>query len=548
MGIPLKNILRLEPLKQGLVVSGRNNLNQLVTGVTIMEAPDIVEWLSGGELILTSLYPIRQQPEKQKELVETLINSGVAGLIIKTHRFIEKTPEQIINTSREYDFPIIEIPEEIRFVDAMYPIMAELFNQQIVKLKFFKDVHNSFTELALKGKGFKAILDSLGDKINNSIMLYDYDHNLIASTDKNVVKYDGKSEDREFINDTLYRVYTEHSALGSLNRKISLVVVPIKVVNHLKAYLLIVEINNKLTELDLISLEQARTVISLEMAKQSAVSEVLQRFKNDIINDLITGRIDSEKYFCERAKLIGWDLEQSFITVIFELDNIDKLYLRGQIKDNLRIKDKIALIISSVIKNSVDNFIIGSRSHSIIVLWPTEDREEHELIKTIKMVSREVQKRVKKKIVKAVVSVGIGSISSSLKQVAEAYQQACQALLFGRKIYGDGVIVALADLGIYRLLCKINEKVALEEYIPESLWQLLEYDHKYNNNLLGTLEEFLKCNLNASQAAKNLFIHYKTMRYRLERIQKIGQIQLDNYEDKLVIEIGLKILYLLNKI
>ena len=51
----VKDILKLSPLKNAIVLSGEQYLHKVVKGSTIMEAPDITDWLKGGELILTSL-------------------------------------------------------------------------------------------------------------------------------------------------------------------------------------------------------------------------------------------------------------------------------------------------------------------------------------------------------------------------------------------------------------------------------------------------------------------------------------------------------------
>ena len=59
MEFRVKDVLKLPSLKNAIVLSGEEYLHKVVKGSTIMEAPDITDWLIGGELILTSLYPIR---------------------------------------------------------------------------------------------------------------------------------------------------------------------------------------------------------------------------------------------------------------------------------------------------------------------------------------------------------------------------------------------------------------------------------------------------------------------------------------------------------
>lgn len=39
-----------------------------VEGITIIEAPDIADWIKGGELLLTSFYSVDDDLEAQKDL------------------------------------------------------------------------------------------------------------------------------------------------------------------------------------------------------------------------------------------------------------------------------------------------------------------------------------------------------------------------------------------------------------------------------------------------------------------------------------------------
>lgn len=95
MGIPLKNILNIGGLRECKVIAGHKALNNIVTYVTVMEVPDIVKWLKGNELLLTSLYPIKDNVEAQIQLIEKLKEAGTAALAIKPSRFVEKIPEEM---------------------------------------------------------------------------------------------------------------------------------------------------------------------------------------------------------------------------------------------------------------------------------------------------------------------------------------------------------------------------------------------------------------------------------------------------------------------
>src|SRR4051812_15794369 len=103
----IKNIMKIGGLSDCRLVAGHGGVNKVVNYVTIMEVPDILRWLKGNELILTSLFPIKDDPQAQRNLIGQLHELGSAALGIKPHRFVEEIPAVILEEAEKYDFPII---------------------------------------------------------------------------------------------------------------------------------------------------------------------------------------------------------------------------------------------------------------------------------------------------------------------------------------------------------------------------------------------------------------------------------------------------------
>jgi purine catabolism regulator len=62
---------------------------------------------------------------------------------------------------------------------------------------------------------------------------------------------------------------------------------------------------------------------------------------------------------------------------------------------------------------------------------------------------------------------------------------------------------------------------------------------------METLEMFYLCNRNIKLTSEKLFAHYNTVVYRLDKIQTILGISLDDPEDRLQLHLAMK-LYKLN--
>ena len=77
----------------------------------------------------------------------------------------------------------------------------------------------------------------------------------------------------------------------------------------------------------------------------------------------------------------------------------------------------------------------------------------------------------------------------------------------------------------------------------EKLRRLQAYDAENNTELYHTLEVYLQLERNVVQTAKTLFIHRSTLFYRLDRIRKLVELDLDKESERLYLQLS----FLLNR-
>ncbi|OCA85846.1 hypothetical protein A8F94_13335 [Bacillus sp. FJAT-27225] len=542
MELKVRDILEMESLKGAVVLGGKNYIDNTIEGVTIMEAPDIAKWIKGGEVILTSLYSIRSFTDKeQKEFIAKLSEKGVSALIIK--KVGTEISSQLIDACEKCGLPIIQLPREVLFVDVMYPIMGELFNNQVKKLQYYKEIHDRFTALSLADKGPDEIIGTLETLIGNPVALFDRNFRCIASTVPSlrtfqIIEKVHVYEQTAGIKFPHYRQIVKYPELENMIGH--QIVVPIETLNHNKKYLLIGEMNKSLGELDLIAVENAATSLSLEFVKQFAVAEVEKKYKIDLIEELISGNIHSMEAIYEKANLIGWDLDGSFVAVLFKInhltDSINQKNKRG-------FSDRNHLVVNEAIEHYLPDGIVANKSNLFIVLWKVEDTAANNpsWIKKVKKTSRDIQEFINRQVKDIIVQVGIGNAVHNVTEMSRSYKEANDALDLGETINGLESITAFSELGIFRLLRHIEDPTVLIQFVPPSLRALLSYQQANQADLLKTLQTFLECNQNAAQTAKILYIHYKTVVYRLERIKEITGMDFEDSEEMLSVRIGLKI-------
>ena len=74
---------------------------------------------------------------------------------------------------------------------------------------------------------------------------------------------------------------------------------------------------------------------------------------------------------------------------------------------------------------------------------------------------------------------------------------------------------------MFSLLGKIPE-IELKEYVSLVLGPLLQYEKKHGGNLIETLYVLINHQFNLKKAATELFVHYNTLRHRLQVLDELG--------------------------
>ena len=95
--LDVKKALTIAPLTRSRVVAGHDGLDRLIKNITIMEVPDLLQWLKGNDFVITSLFCIKDNPQAQVKLVEDMARFDCAALAIKSDRYVKTLPAGMID-------------------------------------------------------------------------------------------------------------------------------------------------------------------------------------------------------------------------------------------------------------------------------------------------------------------------------------------------------------------------------------------------------------------------------------------------------------------
>jgi len=143
------------------------------------------------------------------------------------------------------------------------------------------------------------------------------------------------------------------------------------------------------------------------------------------------------------------------------------------------------------------------------------------------------------------VVVGIGSVVSSIKDLARSYKDAQVALEVGRVFDTEKSIINYENLGIGRLIYQLPTTLCemfLQEVFKRGSLESLDRE------TLMTIQAFFDNNLNVSETARKLFVHRNTLVYRLEKIKKLTGLDLREFDNAITFKVALMVKkYLISK-
>jgi DNA-binding PucR family transcriptional regulator len=126
---------------------------------------------------------------------------------------------------------------------------------------------------------------------------------------------------------------------------------------------------------------------------------------------------------------------------------------------------------------------------------------------------------------------------------AQSLRQAQDAGAIARALAPAGGALAYGELGAYRYLVHLALDDAPHDRLCEAVERLLAYDERRETQLVGTLEQYLADRRVGTSTARKLFIHANTLRQRLDRIEKLTELELAT-EDLLSLELAVKLVRL----
>ena len=89
----VEELLQLPTIKGLKLISGNLGIHREISTVTVVDTPDVFQWLKGNEVVITTTYALEKTSNAFLDFISKLLSRNISALIVKSDRYIKVIPE-----------------------------------------------------------------------------------------------------------------------------------------------------------------------------------------------------------------------------------------------------------------------------------------------------------------------------------------------------------------------------------------------------------------------------------------------------------------------
>jgi purine catabolism regulator len=430
-------------------------------------------------------------------------------------------------------------------VDGGEPSSLRALQAQNAALRQIVAIHDRLGALVLQGADVAAITRMLADLIGRRVVLMDELLQVVSAS-----PFDGQHAGwapREgYLRAVQATLARERRPLrvppmADFGVDASCVLAPVAAGDAILGYVAILTEGDEggREDLDLQIVQHAATVYALSMMRERMAADVARQLKDELLEGLLLGRTQDEQVARERAMRLGYnpDLCYRVLVVVASLLGADDGERAPEaMAQGRRLLESLAELCT---RRAV-GALATVRDEELVVLVPASgDGSVAELGRMLVQHAAALLPAWR-------ATAGVGGACSTASAIARSYAQARRALETARRFGNQGEVVAFEELGVYRLLFHVSDVGELRGFTDQVLGPLIEYDQRHRGDLVRTLGVFLEHNGNVQATARRLNLHVNSVAYRVQRLEAISGLNLQDAEHRLLAHMALKIINRIN--
>jgi purine catabolism regulator len=494
------------------LAAGEAGADAPVRWVHIAELPDPTPWLSGGELLLTTGLAL-EGPESQRELIRRLAGHQLAGLGFGTGFDFDTLPPALLEEAEELGFPVFEVPYETPFIAITEKAFAHLVDEQLDVLQRGIALHKRLERLVLEERGIGELARALSAAIGGAVLVLDARGEQLAAQS---FRRELPAGAVDAVRDEVVRRAAEGAEFSPEHPQLSgrALVLPVSAqasAGAPSAWLVAVRDADGLGDFEQLILRQATVVVALELMRQRAMRDTERRLAGDVLAEVLEGRLE-DRELARRLRPFGVGESASVIV------------LSGGAAQS----ESAERAVERTLAAAGHPALVASREGLLVAVADTGSSADPLGVAELLLEAAGAERAA-------------ASRCAPSAQLRRSFHEARLALEAGALANGRGPRVASwRDLGAFQLLLAVQDDDALRLFAEGVLGPLEDGGGAYGDELLRSLEVFIEHNGQWERAARELFCHRHTLRYRMRRVEELTGRDLSRAQDRIEFWLALR--------
>jgi purine catabolism regulator len=515
-----------------------------VRWVHISELKDPTPFLSGGELLLTTGMQLNT-PQRQREFVTRLADHQLAGVGFGVGFGHREVPPALVQAAAERDFPVFEVPYEVPFIAVTEAAFTQLVNEQYAVLRRALAAHERLERVVLSQLGLDALAGTLATLVGAAVLVLNARGETLAQRafrrvlEPEAVSALGVEVDERRTRSGPPRAFLpSHGGLADRS-----LVLPVtadggngSVGEHVaQAWLVAVKDSGPLSDFDRLTLHQAVTIVALELLRGRVAGDTERRLAGDVLAALVEGELSGAEL---ERRLEPFGMAERVAAIVVQRPD-------GGRGSPAAVEDALA----SALREEAAPALVASAGTVTCALVGAGDEDE------LFALGERVAVRMAADPV-AGMRVGVGRPVAGAEARRSFHEARCavEAVALG----GDDGNAARAgsgagngsaagnraatyrDLGSFQLLLSLQDDEALRLFCDSILGPIEAGDGHYGGELMRSLEAFIEENGQWERAARRLYCHRHTLRYRIRRVEELTGRDLHSARDRIEFWLALR--------
>ncbi|MDD7384373.1 MAG: PucR family transcriptional regulator [Actinomycetaceae bacterium] len=562
-GVTVRRVLQHPEFEGAHVLAGAENLDKPVESVTVAEIPDIAHWLNGNDFVhgVGSFFGQANGTVDEAALlqwVRDLIDGGAACLALKTHRYINEVPQSVLQLGDEEGFPIIELPEGViqaRISSIVFQMISEaeqareqrrtkLFTDMVRDLSGPHVLSHDAERMAVYLHHPVAILSADFDFLGTSFDGGDSDID-VSELGRNVKKAITAGDTLEQVAVTEGQTIYSLQARDSYGVGYQLVATDIVYAGENLGYVCMVGAEKPLSNEDIYFFASLAEVLTIDMSQHAMVETSSLTSRRDFFAAISEPQMD-ERRALHLADLIGLNYVQPMrIAIISFSPQTGNFTTESSFfgEQERRAMNTVSQQLHSIL-GSEETLFVCPWERGVAIIFTEEKHTPERYSEIVESVVNALSAAP------AITDViaGIGQAGSGIAGIHQSAENAFYAVKCIELFSLSEKVIRYDELGSYLFLsAALCSADASREYVDFILGALLNQESQYRDELLETLEVYLKVNGSYAAAAKELYVHVNTVRYRIAKIAELLPVDLTSSDGKGAIWLAMRINKILTK-